>query len=86
MCLSGMSHDAHPTFRRFFLALLPKGRWTSRYAYGMLPYMSQDRFDPAPGAQDHDHAEHAMWPAIRRGLTQRCPGCGKGEIFKGYLT
>lgn len=27
-----------------------------------------------------------VWPAISRGLRCRCPACGKGSIFDGYLT
>ena len=27
-----------------------------------------------------------LWTAIRRGLVCRCPRCGKGRLFVGYLT
>lgn len=27
----------------------------------------------------------ALWPAIRRGLTGRCPACGEGRLFRSYL-
>ena len=26
-----------------------------------------------------------MWPALRRGLGNRCPFCGEGKVFAGYL-
>ncbi|MCP5036336.1 MAG: DUF983 domain-containing protein [Rhodobacteraceae bacterium] len=26
-----------------------------------------------------------LWPAIRRGFRRRCPSCGTGSLFKGYL-
>lgn len=26
-----------------------------------------------------------MWPAIRRGLTGRCPNCGTGSLFAGFI-
>jgi uncharacterized protein (DUF983 family) len=26
-----------------------------------------------------------LWTAIRRGLAQRCPVCGKGALFRSYL-
>ncbi|QBY02526.1 DUF983 domain-containing protein [Rhodophyticola sp. CCM32] len=29
--------------------------------------------------------ERPVWPAIRRGLFQRCPNCGKGHLFQSYL-
>ncbi|WJY20212.1 DUF983 domain-containing protein [Fontisubflavum oceani] len=29
--------------------------------------------------------ERPTWPAMRRGLRQRCPNCGEGTIFKSYL-
>lgn len=27
-----------------------------------------------------------FWTSLRRGLAGRCPACGQGRIFKGYLT
>lgn len=27
----------------------------------------------------------AVWPAIRRGIAGRCPHCGKGRLFSGFL-
>lgn len=27
----------------------------------------------------------ATWPAIANGLRCRCPRCGKGKLFRGYL-
>ena len=27
----------------------------------------------------------AFWPQARRGLCGRCPQCGDGKLFKGYL-
>ncbi|MCX7300185.1 MAG: DUF983 domain-containing protein [Rhodobacterales bacterium] len=29
--------------------------------------------------------DRPTWPAIRRGLNQRCPNCGQGHLFNGYL-
>jgi uncharacterized protein (DUF983 family) len=29
--------------------------------------------------------ERAPWPAIRRGLSCRCPACGEGRMFRAYL-
>lgn len=29
--------------------------------------------------------EKKAWPAIRRGLTCKCPNCGKGRLFHHYL-
>jgi uncharacterized protein (DUF983 family) len=31
-------------------------------------------------------ADRPIWPAIARGLQNRCPNCGKGRILHGYLT
>ena len=36
--------------------------------------------DPAIASEERD-----SWPAIRRGFLRRCPRCGKGRIFDGYL-
>ncbi|NKX43700.1 DUF983 domain-containing protein [Roseicyclus persicicus] len=30
--------------------------------------------------------ERPAGPAIRRGLARRCPSCGEGALFQGYLT
>jgi uncharacterized protein (DUF983 family) len=31
-------------------------------------------------------AEKSIWTGITRGLKSRCPNCGKGHLFQGYLT
>jgi uncharacterized protein (DUF983 family) len=28
----------------------------------------------------------AIWTGIRRGLCRRCPNCGQGDLFRGFLT
>ena len=38
-----------------------------------------DIYTPAP-------PERPAWPAIRRGMSHRCPKCGKGKLYKSYLT
>jgi uncharacterized protein (DUF983 family) len=30
-------------------------------------------------------AERPTWPALRRGFARRCPRCGEGRLFEGYL-
>lgn len=29
--------------------------------------------------------ERPVWPAVRRGFLRRCPNCGEGRLFEGYL-
>lgn len=29
--------------------------------------------------------DRPTWPAIRRGFRRRCPNCGQGHLFQGYL-
>jgi uncharacterized protein (DUF983 family) len=29
---------------------------------------------------------NAIWTGIRRGLSRRCPNCGQGDLFRGFLT
>ncbi|MEM8774626.1 MAG: DUF983 domain-containing protein [Pseudomonadota bacterium] len=31
------------------------------------------------------HADREVWPTITRGFRRKCPSCGSGPIFKGYL-
>ena len=35
-----------------------------------------------PGEQQD---ERPTWPAIARGFRRRCPNCGRGGLFRGYL-
>ncbi len=30
-------------------------------------------------------AHHRLWPAIRNGLLCRCPKCGQGKLYDGFL-
>jgi uncharacterized protein (DUF983 family) len=30
-------------------------------------------------------SENAIWTGIRRGVSHRCPTCGKGRLFDGFL-
>ena len=48
----------------------------------MTDIMSQTPPDRAslPPATDRP-----LWPAIRRGVMRRCPHCGQGHLFSGYL-
>ena len=32
-----------------------------------------------------DRDRRPVWTAIGRGLAKRCPACGKGHLFSGYL-
>jgi uncharacterized protein (DUF983 family) len=33
-----------------------------------------------------DAGKRSAWASIKRGLRGRCPNCGKGRLFQGYLT
>ncbi|WP_375551890.1 DUF983 domain-containing protein [Rhodophyticola porphyridii] len=44
-----------------------------------MPYTSDH------AAFDADLPDRPAWPAIRRGLRQRCPSCGRGHLFESYL-
>ncbi|MBW7920896.1 MAG: DUF983 domain-containing protein [Rubellimicrobium sp.] len=38
------------------------------------------------GTAPHDHpADRPFGTALRRGFRRRCPACGQGPLFKGYL-
>ena len=30
-------------------------------------------------------SEKSVWTGIKRGLARRCPNCGEGRLFSGYL-
>ena len=44
-----------------------------------------DRGVPASITNDNPHKASA-WTALGRGLRCRCPVCGQGRLFRGYLT
>ena len=44
---------------------------------------ASDFADGAPGLLEGD--DRATWPALRRGFLRRCPHCGEGRLFDGYL-
>jgi uncharacterized protein (DUF983 family) len=45
-----------------------------------------EQLTTAHAAQIIDVPEaRATWPAVRRGLLRRCPNCGEGHLFDGYL-
>lgn len=57
--------------------------------------MDPGKAGPQIGAMDDPHLhpafqpgppERPAWPAIRNGLRRRCPNCGTGALFDGYLT
>lgn len=39
----------------------------------------------APAPPPADPSSRPTWPAVRRGLLRRCPRCGEGHLFDGYL-
>lgn len=45
--------------------------------------------DPAPStvapAREQHVSDHPLGPALRRGFAKRCPRCGEGRLFEGYL-
>lgn len=40
---------------------------------------TRPEFQPGP-------PERPAWPAIAKGLRRRCPSCGHGSLYSGYLT
>lgn len=47
------------------------------------------RDDTVPAPQDitlgADTADRKTWPSVWRGFRRRCPSCGQGMMFDGYL-
>lgn len=33
----------------------------------------------------HDPNTRKLWPALRRGMGGKCPACGNGKLYRGYL-
>ncbi|TDH63613.1 DUF983 domain-containing protein [Dankookia rubra] len=43
------------------------------------------RIEQATLAQMAKRSSPALWPGLRRGVSRRCPACGEGRLFCGYL-
>ena len=39
---------------------------------------------PFPG-HSQTPEDRPLWPALRRGFRRRCPRCGTGQVFRGFL-
>lgn len=42
-------------------------------------------WQPATGANQLGLPKRSSWQAMARGFACRCPNCGKGRLFRGYL-
>ena len=40
---------------------------------------------PSPGTSREDRSRRNVGLALRRGFFGRCPNCGRGALFRGYL-
>jgi uncharacterized protein (DUF983 family) len=53
--------------------------------YGINNHTSN--YAPLPSLnKDPAMTEHATWTGIGRGFCRRCPACGRGALFRGFLT
>ncbi len=55
---------------------------------GSVPPASQMRpsVEPRPLVRPPEPVDdRPSWSAMRRGLARRCPACGQGHLFEGYL-
>jgi uncharacterized protein (DUF983 family) len=43
------------------------------------------RWAPPPSLPDLPYTPPPFWTAVRRGAQNRCPVCGEGHVFAGYL-
>ena len=51
-----------------------------------LPDLAPGLVEPARERPASSHiADHPLGPALRRGFAKRCPRCGEGRLFEGYL-
>ncbi len=49
----------------------------------MIEHDGQVEFSSARGPRSR--ADLLVWPAVRAGLIGRCPACGRGPLFEGFL-
>ena len=43
------------------------------------------RWDPPPALAASPHPTPPLWTALARGARNRCPVCGEGRVFDGFL-
>ena len=43
------------------------------------------RWEPPPSTPAAPFPVPSFWTAVRRGLSNRCPVCGEGRVFAGFL-
>jgi uncharacterized protein (DUF983 family) len=43
------------------------------------------RWEPNRSAEALPYVPPSLWTAMRRGLGNRCPVCGEGHVFEGFL-
>jgi len=54
----------------------------------MTSALTEPTADPAMNLPAHNWTQAAtigFWTALKRGLGRRCPRCGQGSLFSGYL-
>lgn len=49
---------------------------------GHMADMTESALSPAPGVAHHPRP---LGLGVRRGLAHRCPACGEGRLYRGYL-
>ncbi|EKY24670.1 hypothetical protein HMPREF0185_03121 [Brevundimonas diminuta 470-4] len=49
----------------------------------MIEHDGQVEFSSARGPRSR--ADLLVWPAVRAGMMGRCPACGRGPLFEGFL-
>lgn len=50
--------------------------------------MTDQQSPPVPDTSTSyiaDGSDRDLWPALRRGYARKCPSCGSGALFDGYL-
>jgi len=97
-CLSDPVHGRAGRFRRKKRAPPAKTRIGMDAAPGPHHVAGMTNVDPSHMTDTHDTEhlelrpefrpgppERPAWPAIAKGLRQRCPSCGEGSLYSGYL-
>ncbi|MEM7074266.1 MAG: DUF983 domain-containing protein [Pseudomonadota bacterium] len=47
--------------------------------------MTDQITSPAASTDEPNGTDRPLWPALRRGFARKCPNCGSGPLFSGYL-
>ncbi len=67
------------------MRLRPRAALMQNLDAGHMTDMTDSALDSVPAASAQAHGAHPLGLGVKRGLAHRCPACGEGRLYRGYL-